>query len=125
MLEQIIAREKPDALLPTVGGQTALNLAVELDERGVLEKYGVALIGASIAAIKVAEDRQKFKEAMRSIGIDVPDSAVRASRSTQALEAGRPHRLSADHPAVVHARRRRRRHRLQRRGVPRDLRRAA
>ena len=62
-------------MLPTVGGQTALNLAVELEEKGVLAKYNVALIGASIEAIKVAEDRQKFKEAMRSIGIDVPDSA--------------------------------------------------
>jgi carbamoyl-phosphate synthase large subunit len=75
VLEQIIAREKPDALLPTVGGQTALNLAVELAERGVLDAHGVALIGASIAAIKVAEDRLQFKEAMRSIGIDVPESA--------------------------------------------------
>src|SRR6266849_7400909 len=67
VLEQVIAREKPDALLPTVGGQTALNLAVELDEAGVLEKHHVQLIGASIDAIKVAEDRLKFKEAMRSI----------------------------------------------------------
>jgi carbamoyl-phosphate synthase large subunit len=74
-VEQVIAREKPDALLPTVGGQTALNLAVELAERGVLERHDVALIGASIAAIKVAEDRQQFKDAMRSIGIEVPESA--------------------------------------------------
>src|SRR6187455_14723 len=56
VLERIIAREKPDALLPTVGGQTALNLAVELDEKGILKKYNVQLIGASIEAIKVAED---------------------------------------------------------------------
>jgi carbamoyl-phosphate synthase large subunit len=76
VLEQVIAREKPDALLPTVGGQTALNLAVELAERGILDKYGVELIGASIEAIKVAEDRQQFKDAMRSIGIEVPDSVV-------------------------------------------------
>src|SRR5207249_4993313 len=62
VLEQVIARERPDALLPTVGGQTALNLAVELAEHGVLEKYNVQLIGASIAAIKVAEDRLQFKE---------------------------------------------------------------
>ena len=81
VLEQVIERERPDALLPTVGGQTALNLAVELAERGVLEKYGVQLIGASIAAIKVAEDRLKFKEAMRSIGIDVPDSRSRGRSS--------------------------------------------
>src|SRR6202040_670821 len=70
VLERIIAREKPDAILPTVGGQTALNLAVELDERGILQKYNVQLIGAQIAAIKVAEDRLQFKDAMRSIGID-------------------------------------------------------
>ncbi|HXT70784.1 MAG TPA: carbamoyl-phosphate synthase large subunit [Vicinamibacterales bacterium] len=75
MLERVIERERPDAVLPTVGGQTALNLAVELEEKGVLAKYGVQLIGASIGAIKVAEDRQKFKEAMRSIGIEVPESA--------------------------------------------------
>src|SRR6187399_1278357 len=62
VLERIIERERPDAVLPTVGGQTALNLAVEAEERGVLAKYGVQLIGASIEAIKVAEDRLKFKE---------------------------------------------------------------
>jgi carbamoyl-phosphate synthase large subunit len=72
MLEQIIAREKPDAILPTVGGQTALNLAIQLGELGILEKYGVELIGASITAIKLAEDRQQFKDAMREIGIETP-----------------------------------------------------
>jgi carbamoyl-phosphate synthase large subunit len=76
VVAQIIARERPDALLPTVGGQTALNLAVELAEHGVLDAHGVTLIGASIEAIKVAEDRLKFREAMREIGIDVPRSAV-------------------------------------------------
>src|ERR1700726_1481251 len=75
-LEQIIAREKPEALLPTVGGQTALNLAVELAEAGVLERHGVELIGASLRAIKVAEDRLWFKDACRKIGLDVPASAV-------------------------------------------------
>jgi len=72
MLEQIIAREKPDAILPTVGGQTALNLAIRLGELGILEKYGVELIGASIKAIKLAEDRLEFKDAMREIGIETP-----------------------------------------------------
>src|SRR6266542_1679896 len=76
LLAKIIEREKPDALLPTVGGQTALNLAVELAENGTLEKYGVKLIGASIEAIKVAEDRQKFRNAMTEIGLDTPASAV-------------------------------------------------
>jgi carbamoyl-phosphate synthase large subunit len=72
----IIERERPDALLPTVGGQTALNLAVGLAEAGVLDRFGVELIGASLQAITVAEDRLKFREAMTSIGIDVPDSGV-------------------------------------------------
>src|SRR5947207_1822350 len=76
VLDAIIAREKPDAILPTVGGQTALNLAVDLANAGVLEKHGVKLIGASIHAIKVAEDRQLFKDAMREIGLDVPLSGV-------------------------------------------------
>jgi carbamoyl-phosphate synthase large subunit len=75
-VEQIIAQERPDALLPTVGGQTGLNLAVELAEGGVLEKYGVQLIGASLRAIKVAEDRLWFKDACRKVGLDVPASAL-------------------------------------------------
>jgi carbamoyl-phosphate synthase large subunit len=86
-VEQIIARERPDALLPTVGGQTALNLAVDLAEAGVLEKYNVKLIGASIEAIKVAEDRLLFKDAMRSIGIEVPESSVVKSME-EAMIAG-------------------------------------
>jgi carbamoyl-phosphate synthase large subunit len=75
----IIERERPDALLPTVGGQTALNLAVELDTQGTLRQYGVALIGASVEAITVAEDRLKFRDAMRSIGIEVPRSGYARS----------------------------------------------
>src|SRR5215212_4945598 len=86
VLDAVIARERPDAILPTVGGQTALNLAVDLDEAGVLKKYNVELIGASIVAIKVAEDRLKFKEAMRSIDIDVPESRYAGSME-QALAA--------------------------------------
>jgi carbamoyl-phosphate synthase large subunit len=75
-LEKIIAAERPQALLPTVGGQTGLNLAVELAEGGILEKYGVELIGASLRAIKVAEDRLWFKDAIRKVGLDVPASAL-------------------------------------------------
>jgi carbamoyl-phosphate synthase large subunit len=75
-VEQIIKKERPDALLPTVGGQTGLNLSVELAEKGVLDKYGVRLIGASLRAIKVAEDRLWFKDACRKVGLDVPDSAL-------------------------------------------------
>ncbi len=76
MCEKIIAQEKPDALLPTVGGQTALNLAVNLQEAGVLEKYDVELIGASLTSIQLAEDRQLFNNTMDEIGLRVPDSKV-------------------------------------------------
>ncbi|MEE8310818.1 MAG: carbamoyl-phosphate synthase large subunit [Candidatus Binatia bacterium] len=72
--EAVIVAERPDALLPTMGGQTALNLAIDLHESGVLEKYGVELIGASIEAIKKAEDRDLFKEAMNNIGLGLPPS---------------------------------------------------
>ena len=75
-LEEIIRRERPDALLSTVGGQTGLNLSVELAERGVLEKYGVELIGAKIDAIKKAEDRLLFKDAMHKIGLETPQSQL-------------------------------------------------
>jgi carbamoyl-phosphate synthase large subunit len=71
-LEAIIAQEKPDAMLPTVGGQTGLNLALALSENGVLEKYGVQLIGAKLTAIKAAEDRMLFRETMQKNGIPVP-----------------------------------------------------
>ena len=74
MVRAVIERERPDALLPTVGGQTALNLTVELAEGGVLDEFNVQLIGASIDAIKVAEDRLQFRQAMTSIGIEVPAS---------------------------------------------------
>jgi carbamoyl-phosphate synthase large subunit len=79
VLEAIIKVERPDAILPTVGGQTALNLAVDLANAGILEKYNVKLIGASIQAIKVAEDRLLFKDAMREIGLDVPMSGLARS----------------------------------------------
>jgi len=76
---QVIEREHPDALLPTVGGQTALNLAVALSEAGVLQKHNVRLIGASIDAIKVGEDRLLFREAMESIGLEVAASGIAKS----------------------------------------------
>jgi carbamoyl-phosphate synthase large subunit len=79
ILAAIIERERPDALLPTVGGQTALNLAMDLAAAGTLDKFNVELIGASVQAIKVAEDRQLFKDAMREIGLDVPQSGVARS----------------------------------------------
>ncbi len=73
---QIIEKEKPDALLPTMGGQTALNCALDLDREGVLEKFGVEMIGASKQAIDMAEDREKFKLAMQQIGLDMPRAAI-------------------------------------------------
>ncbi|MGH0036884.1 MAG: carbamoyl-phosphate synthase large subunit [Myxococcota bacterium] len=78
-LDKIIAIERPDALLPTIGGQTALNLTVELGRAGVLEKYGVELIGANLEAINKAEDRELFNEAMARIGLRVPESGVAKS----------------------------------------------
>ncbi len=75
ILEMIIDRERPDALLPTMGGQTALNLAVELSVKGILDAYKVELIGAKFDAIKKAEDRELFKKAMEKIGLEVPGSA--------------------------------------------------
>ena len=69
-VEAIIKKEKPDAILPTVGGQTALNIAMELHKNGILKKYNIDLIGAQVDAINKAEDREKFKEAMDEIGID-------------------------------------------------------
>ncbi len=75
-VEEVIRRERPDALLSTVGGQTGLNLSVELAEKGVLERYGVELIGAKLDAIKKAEDRLLFKDAMRKIGLETPQSQL-------------------------------------------------
>jgi carbamoyl-phosphate synthase large subunit len=76
MVEKVIEIERPDALLPTMGGQTALNCALDLAKHGVLEKYGVEMIGAKKAAIDKAEDREKFKRAMQRIGLDSPRSAI-------------------------------------------------
>ena len=75
-VEAIIRKEKPDAILPTVGGQTALNLAIALHKEGILEKYGVELIGAQVEAIDKAEDREKFKKAMNEVGIDTAQGGL-------------------------------------------------
>src|SRR5690625_1047726 len=85
-VEKIIERERPDAILPTMGGQTALNCALDLDRHGVLEKYGVEMIGASQDAIDKAEDRERFKEAMTRIGLDTPRAHI-AHSMDEALEA--------------------------------------
>jgi carbamoyl-phosphate synthase large subunit len=79
VVEKIIQKERPDALLPTLGGQTALNLSIDLAEKGVLERYGVEMIGARVESIKKAEDRDLFKEAMRRAGLDLPRSGYARS----------------------------------------------
>ncbi len=78
-VEKVIARERPDALLPTMGGQTALNCALDLEKAGVLEKYGVEMIGARADVIEKAEDREKFRVAMEKIGLENPRSAIASS----------------------------------------------
>ncbi|MDP9455908.1 MAG: ATP-grasp domain-containing protein, partial [Actinomycetota bacterium] len=82
---EILRRERPDAVLPTLGGQTALNLAIELHEAGVLEELGIELLGAPVDSIQKAEDRQLFHDAMGEIGLKVPESEV-VSRIDEALE---------------------------------------
>ena len=79
-VESIIEKEKPDVLLPTMGGQTSLNVAVELARKGVLKKYNVELIGAKLPAIELAEDRELFKNKMEEIGLEVPKSYVARSK---------------------------------------------
>jgi carbamoyl-phosphate synthase large subunit len=96
MVEKIIAIEKPDVLLPTMGGQTALNCALDLAKHGVLEKYGVELIGATKEAIDKAEDRQKFKEAMTKIGLGSARSAIAHS-----LEEALQVQAGIGYPAII------------------------
>jgi carbamoyl-phosphate synthase large subunit len=97
-LEAIIAQEKPDAMLPTVGGQTGLNLALALSENGVLEKYGVQLIGANLNAIKAAEDRLLFRETMQKVGIPIPHGGA-AYSLTEAEEISK----QTGYPVLVRA----------------------
>ena len=75
-ITEIIAKERPDALLPNLGGQTGLNLSSELHRAGVLEKYGVKIIGVNVDAIERGEDRQAFKDTMNRLGIDMPKSKI-------------------------------------------------
>lgn len=96
MVEKIIEKERPDALLPTMGGQTALNCALDLDKHGVLEKFNVELIGASKEAIDKAEDRQKFKEAMTKIGLGSARSAIAHS-----LEEALQVQATIGYPAII------------------------
>ena len=111
LVEKIIIREKPDAILPTMGGQTALNIAMKLDAAGTLAKHGVELIGARAEVIDRAEDRLKFRDAMTAIGIESPRSAIAHSLADARAAAGH-HRVAGRHPAQLHARRHRGRDRL-------------
>ena len=95
-VEAIIQKEKPDAILPTVGGQTALNVAMDLDDKGILEKYNVELIGANKQAIETAESREKFKEAMLEIGLDLP-----YGHTIQSLEEGRELLSNVTLPVII------------------------
>ena len=96
IVEQIIAQERPDALLPTMGGQTALNCALDLAREGVLERYGVEMIGASREAIDMAEDREQFRDAMIDIGLAVPGAAIAHS-----LEEALQKQASIGFPTII------------------------
>ena len=121
---KIIEKERPDALLPTLGGQTALNLAKALHDDGTLERFGVELIGADSAAIRRAEDREEFRRTMTEAGLRVPWSlTVEQPRRGRAGAGRRPDRAAGDRPARLHARRPRRRRRRDRdRAAPGRLR---
>ena len=97
-LEAIIAQEKPDAMLPTVGGQTGLNLALALTENGVLEKYNVKLIGATLDSIRIAEDRNLFRETMLQAGLPVPEGGPVRNQAEALLVA-----QQAGYPLLVRA----------------------
>ena len=110
VLTAIIEKERPDALLPTLGGQTALNLTMRLVELGVLERYGVEVIGARPEAIATAEDRDRFKAAMQDIGLEVPRSGF-AHSLQEAEEIAAGDRLPDHGAAQLHPRRQGDRHR--------------
>ena len=110
-VEEIIKTERPDAILPTMGGQTGLNLTMRLHEAGIFERYGVEVIGASVESIRLAEDRGEFKRVCESIGLDVPRSvmAKNVTGSAPVCSSGRPPDRD---PAELHPRRTGRRDRL-------------
>ena len=112
VVEQLIQKEKPDSVLPTLGGQAGLNLAMELEEKGFLKENNVRLIGTTAQTIKKAEDRQEFKDTMEKIG-----EPVAASLVVHDVQAGIDFGCTA---SGLHPRRKRRRYRLQRRRADRD-----
>ena len=124
VVEKIIEKERPDAMLPTVGGQTGINLALALHESGVLERYGVELLGAGVEALELGEDRELFKEAMEEIGLRVCRSGY-AGRLDEAQEIAAEIGYPGDRSPQLHPRWRGRRHRLQPRRARRGGRRGA
>ena len=119
-VERVIAREHPDALLPTLGGQTGLNAAVELAESGILEQYGVEMIGCDLEAINRGEDRKLFNECMAELGIETARSGYAYSRRGRAGHRGKARAIRwCCARAFTHGRRRRR-HRAQRGGAAPD-----
>ena len=114
-VERIIEKERPDALLPTMGGQTGLNCALDLAREGVLEKYKVEMIAASREAIDMAEDRDLFRQAMADIGLESPRAEI--AHSLERRWKSSRHRLPDHHSAVLHAGWYGRRHCLQPRGI--------
>ena len=123
-VEKVIEKERPDALLATLGGQTALNAAMALDKAGVLEKYGVELIGASIEAIDRGENRESFKKIVEELGGETARSVV-CHTMDDCLAAARRARLPDGGPAVVHDGRHRLRDGLRRERPAPDRRRPA
>ena len=118
-VEQVIAKERPDALLPTLGGQTGLNTAVELARAGILAKYGVEMIGCDLEAIERGEDRKQFNECMAELGIETSRSGYAYSIADAEDHRGRA-RLPRGAAPLVHAGRRGRRHRTRRGRAARD-----
>src|SRR6187399_2290527 len=99
---KVIERERPDALLPTLGGQTALNLAKTLAEDGTLEKFGVKLLGAQLEAIEKAEDRELFKQAMKNIGLRVPRSGyARSVEDGRRIQAEMAVEVGVGYPVIL------------------------
>ena len=111
MVCQVIERERPDALLPTLGGQTGLNCAIAVAETGILEKFGVEMIGAKPDVIKKAEDRELFRDAMANINLRVPKSVI-VRTLEEAIAAAPDHRLPRHRAPQLHPGGHRRRHRL-------------
>ena len=119
-IAKIIEKERPHALLPTMGGQTGLNTALDLARTGVLEEYGVEMIGADKEAIDKAEDREKFRDAMQRIGLAMPESDLAHDLDT-AVGIQQKDRLPNNYTAIVHPGRQRRRCCLEQGGVYRNL----